>query len=91
MLEQKIVQIEWAGLQGQRPREAGCNSRLAIHGLYVRPGIAVITTDQGVSGFGWSRISQSEAESLIGTPIADLYGAKDEGEQKYVPDAYRGY
>ena len=89
MLEQKIVRIEWARLQGQRPREAGCNSRLAIHGLYVRPGIAVITTDQGGAGFGWSRISQSEAESLIGTPIADLYDAEGEGEPKYVPDVYR--
>ena len=89
MLAQKIIQIEWVVLQGERPREAGCNSRLAIHGLYTRPGIAVITTDEGISGFGWSRVSRVEAESLIGKTVEELYALRDDNGTRRVPEAYR--
>ena len=33
----RIERIEWARLTGERPRKAGCNSRLGEHGLHVRP------------------------------------------------------
>ena len=46
----KIERIEWARLTGERPRKAGCNSRLGEHGLHVRPPIARLTTTDGVSG-----------------------------------------
>ena len=85
MWKQKIVRIEWASLLGERPRKAGCNSRLGEHGLHVRPGIAVITTDQGASGFGASRICQTDAEQLLGKSIADLF----QNEKKRVPDEFR--
>ena len=40
MNDPRIVSIEWATLVGQRPREAGCNARLAVHGLEVQVPIA---------------------------------------------------
>ena len=73
MFEQKIVRIEQANLLGERPRKAGCNSRLGEHGLYVRPSIVTITTDQGAFGFGASRISQSEAEKVLGKSVGEIF------------------
>ena len=85
MFEQKIVRIEQANLLGERPRKAGCNSRLGEHGLYVRPSIVTITTDQGAFGFGASRISQSEAEKVLGKSVGEIF----QNDLKRVRDGFR--
>jgi L-rhamnonate dehydratase len=69
----RITRIEWARLSGERPRVAGCNARLGEHGLTVRPGIARISTDEGASGFGWSRITRDEAEGLVGSRLGEAF------------------
>ena len=69
----KIERIEWARLTGERPRKAGCNSRLGEHGLHVRPAIARLTTTDGVSGFGFSPISREKAEALVGFQLTDAF------------------
>ena len=71
MVDTRIVTIEWAQLEGQRPRAAGCNSRMNVHGRHVHPPIARITTDQGVSGFGWSGITEERANELAGFALED--------------------
>jgi L-rhamnonate dehydratase len=73
MNNSRIVTIEWARLEGRRPRSAGCNARLGEHGQIVRPPIARITTDDGHSGFGWSAINQEQAQTLLGAPLAELF------------------
>jgi L-alanine-DL-glutamate epimerase-like enolase superfamily enzyme len=73
MPEAKIDRIEWARLSGQRPRHAGCNARLGAHGREVWPAIARVTTDDGAIGFGWSRITQEAARSLLGTPLDAVF------------------
>lgn len=67
-----IASIEWGVLTGQRPRAAGRNSRLPEHGPTMRDSIVRITTDDGVTGFGFSRASQQQAEALLGAAINDL-------------------
>lgn len=69
----KIDRIECVPLIGTRPREAGCNSRLQVHGLHVRPPIARITTDDGAVGFGMSRMSEEDAASLVGAPLSEAF------------------
>ena len=69
----KIDRIECVPLIGTRPREAGCNSRLQVHGLHVRPPIARITTDDGATGFGVSRMSEQDAASLVGAPLGEAF------------------
>ncbi len=69
----KIDRIECVSLIGTRPREAGCNSRLQVHGLHVRPPIARITTDDGAAGFGMSRMSEEDAASLVGAPLSEAF------------------
>ncbi len=66
-----ITRIEWAPLGGERPRLAGCNARLGVHGKRVTCPIARITSSDGASGFGWCRISQAEARAWIGQPVPD--------------------
>lgn len=69
----KIERIEWARLTGERPRKAGCNSRLGEHGLHVRPPIARITTSDGLSGIGFSSISRERAEALVGFELSEAF------------------
>lgn len=69
----KIDRIECVPLIGTRPREAGCNSRLQVHGLHVRPPIARITTNDGATGFGVSRMSEQDAASLVGAPLGEAF------------------
>ena len=74
----KITAIEWGTLVGQRPREAGCNSRIAVHGQDVQVPLARITTEDGTSGFGACRpFTQKEAVSYLGESLDDLIRVGD--------------
>ncbi len=71
-----ISAIEWGTLVGQRPRQAGCNSRLAVHGNDVQVPLARITTTDGTSGFGACRpLGQKEAHAYLGERVDDLIDA----------------
>jgi L-rhamnonate dehydratase len=72
-----IMRIEWAQLGGQRPRSAGCNARLGEHGRRVRVPLARVTTDEGVAGFGWSRVTRDRAAQWVGQPLDAVYGRED--------------
>lgn len=69
----RIVSIEWARLEGQRPRNAGSNARLGDHGSVVRVPIARITTEDGASGFGVCRATSAQAATLPGQQLSDLF------------------
>lgn len=69
----KVVAIEWAQLEGQRPRHAGSNARLGDHGLTVRVPIARVTLEDGSRGFGHSRATTQEAQRLVGRTVAELF------------------
>ena len=69
----KISAIEWGALVGQRPRQAGCNSRGPVHGNEVQVPLARITTTDGTSGSGACRpFTQEEAQSFLGEQVDDL-------------------
>lgn len=69
----KVIAVEWAQLEGQRPRHAGSNARLGDHGLTVRVPVARITLDDGSSGFGHARATPQDAQRLLGRTLADLF------------------
>ena len=71
MHQSRITKIEWARLEGLRPRKAGCNARLGDHGQRVATPITRITTDDGSTGFGWSRLGFEQAQALLDTTLAD--------------------
>ena len=79
----KIDRIECVPLIGTRPREAGCNSRLQVHGLHVRPPIARITTDDGATGFGLSRMSEEDAAGLVGAPLIETFDLENGVSERF--------
>ncbi len=71
----RIRRIEVGTLWGTRPRAAGTNSRVGPIGDRVEIPLARLTTDDGVSGFGISRITRAQAEMLLGVPVHELFAA----------------
>ncbi len=68
----RIDRIESAPLVGRRPREAGNNSRLNIHGIDVQLRVMRLTTTDGAAGFGLCFASRDEAQPLLGRDISEL-------------------
>ena len=68
----RIARVESATLVGLRPREAGNNSRLNIHGIDVTVPLARLTADDGRSGFGFSQASRDDAQAILGAAVSDL-------------------
>lgn len=68
----EIVRIEAATLIGERPRAAGNNSRLKLHGKEVAVPLIRLTTADGASGFGPGRADREAAEALLGRSPPDL-------------------
>jgi L-alanine-DL-glutamate epimerase-like enolase superfamily enzyme len=81
----RVERIEWAMLPGRRPREAGCNARLGVHGQNVAARIGRVTIG-GVSGFGWTRVGREQAEAWIGRSASELFD-----EEGKVQREFRGF
>ncbi len=71
-----IDRIEYGTLIGKRPRLAGNNSRIPVHGLEVKLPLIRLTTADGASGFGLGRIGADSAQALLGLPLSDLLSPK---------------
>jgi len=69
----RISRIEWACLEGTRPRLAGSNARLNAHGDRIRVPLARLTTEDGRSGFGACHADQTQAQSLLGTGFDEAW------------------
>lgn len=74
-----IVRIEWARLEGRRPRHAGSNARLGEHGVTVRVPIARLTTGDGATGFGQCHATVKQSQTLLGRPLSELFAADGDG------------
>jgi len=72
----RITSVEWARLEGRRPRIAGSNARLGEHGIVVRPTIARVSTDDGSWGFGACWTDRERAEGLLGRPLSEVFSAE---------------
>ncbi len=73
MNDARIVSVEFATLEGARPRAAGCNARLGPHGQTVRVPLARITTDDGAQGFGASTATVTQAAGMLGRTLTELW------------------
>lgn len=79
----QISKIEWARLEGERPRRAGCNARLGEHGRRVAPALAQLTTSSGASGFGWAWLSEEDAKQLVGFALSDALSPNHHVREPY--------
>jgi L-rhamnonate dehydratase len=69
----RIDRIEFGVFEGRRPRPAGSNARLGTHGALVRVPLVRLTTDDGASGFGVSRLPREAAARLHCTPLDEVF------------------
>jgi L-rhamnonate dehydratase len=68
-----IVSVEWARLEGRRPRKAGRNARLGEHGDVVRVPLARLRTADGATGFGVCWADHEAAEALLGQRLDAVF------------------
>ena len=69
----RITRIEWGRLEGARPRAAGVNARIGVHGKTVRPAVARLTAEDGSSGFGVARATRDQAQAVIGQRLSSAF------------------
>ena len=75
MNTEKITRMEWARLDARRPRGAGANARLGVHGDRVTVPLVRLTTDTGVSGFGVCGAGPDRLKMLLGASMSALFSA----------------
>ncbi len=68
-----IVVLEWAVLHGERPRSAGKNARLDVHGREVRVPLLRITDSEGARGFGACHAGPDQLQPLVGISLDALF------------------
>lgn len=69
MAAARIARIDWAQLEGRRPRSAGANARLLAHGARIRADVARIELDDGSWGFGRAVLGRAQAERALGARV----------------------
>jgi L-rhamnonate dehydratase len=84
----RIVAVEWARLEGRRPRHAGSNARLGAHGITVRVPILRITAEDGSRGFGTYHGSPERLDELLGVAFNDLFSATGTVAERWQPFEY---
>jgi L-alanine-DL-glutamate epimerase-like enolase superfamily enzyme len=70
-----ITRIDAAVLEGTRPRIIGRNSHIDVHGRVASDPVVRLHTDQGVTGWGWSRATADDAEFLAGKRLHEVFDA----------------
>jgi len=68
----RLEEISWAGIPWKRPRIAGKNARLDVHGWGGDVPICRIKSG-GIEGFGWCPIPRNQAELMTGLPLRALF------------------
>jgi L-alanine-DL-glutamate epimerase-like enolase superfamily enzyme len=88
MQSDKITTIKWALLKGRRPRNAGCNARLGVHGQTVDVPLMCITTEDGMCGYGISWASRETSQALQGKRMRDIFHPGEGVTTAYIPWEY---
>lgn len=70
---ERLVRVEWAVLEGQRPWSLGKNARLPAHGSKISVPVCRLTTSEGTSGFGPDRPGIELAYEALGLPVSRLF------------------
>lgn len=80
--EWRIEEITWGVLPYKRPRIAGCNARLGVHGLGGNVPVARIKIG-GIYGFGWCELNKEKAGKILGIPVVALFDDQGMLKEEY--------
>lgn len=80
----RIEKIEWASWPGRRPRAPKYNAGVEGQGRDV-PQPVIRVTIGGSTGFGWSDISRTEAQALVGASARDCFTKSGWVYRRYLP------
>lgn len=77
-MSHELADIRIIGVMGfphttHRPKFIGCNAKKDVHGAIETEPAIRIYTDQGIDGFGFANITQTEAHGLLGKSLADIW------------------
>lgn len=78
----RVEEITWGVLPYKRPRVAGCNARLGVHGPGGNVPVVRIKIG-GIYGFGWCELNREKAGKIIGVPVAALFDHKGMLKEEY--------
>ena len=85
----RIAAIESGTLVGRRPRLAGYNARKKDdHGWESKIPLARVTTSDGISGFGFSRLTRQQAQLLLNVQLDELITVENGVTQRAFPLEY---
>ncbi len=85
----RIAAIESGTLVGRRPRLAGYNARKKDdHGWESKIPLARVTTSDGISGFGFSRLTRQQAPLLLNVQLDELITFENGVTQRAFPLEY---
>ena len=85
----RIAEIESGTLVGRRPRLAGFNARKkGDHGWESKIPLARVTTSDGISGFGFSRLTRQQAQLLLDVELDELITVDNGVNQAAFPLEY---
>ncbi len=89
MSSARIAAIESGTLVGRRPRLAGFNARKkGDHGWESKIPLARVTTSDGISGFGFSRLTRQQAQLLLDRQLDELITVDSGVNQAAFPMEY---
>ena len=88
MTQATIVAIEWATLEGRRPRNAGSNARLGEHGQATRVPMVRLTDSDGVQGIGAGWVQGDQARKLLGAKLDTLFSSQQGVNEEWLAFDY---
>ena len=84
----RITRIEWGRLEGKRPRDAGSNARIGVHGRAVRPSVVRLSAEDGSTGFGASRATRDQAAAVVGQRLDEAFDPETGASAAWLPLEY---
>ncbi|MBV9848975.1 MAG: mandelate racemase [Armatimonadetes bacterium] len=85
----RIIGMEWGRLESKRPRVAGANARLGVHGDTIHLPLVRLTTEDGAMGFGACHTHPERLGALLGARLDTLFspaeGVTDAGQALEYP------
>ena len=73
MKSPRIISLEWARVEAERPRPAGSNARLGSHGARITMPILRVLANDDTTGFGVCNVNRESVAEIVGKSLDELF------------------